>query len=260
MKPWVWMRAARVARNGLRFTCLLVLVSLGVEAAQAQCAVIATIAPNATVGGTLSTGDCRVVDFIPGSGDTTFIDAYRVTLPTGGRLEITMRSAQFDAFLFLANNALTAVLAEDDDSGGMLDARIVMNNLAAGSYVIGANSFDVSTGAYTLTTVFVSNDQDQDGVPDAQDNCPQIANANQLNSDSDTLGNACDPDDDGDTMPDTYETQNGLDPLNSADAALDADRDGFTNVQEFSAGTDPRNATDHPKRKVPVAIFTLLGE
>jgi len=41
-------------------------------------------------------------------------------------------------------------------------------------------------------------DTDGDGVVDSEDNCPNIANANQLNTDGDSEGNACDTDDDND--------------------------------------------------------------
>ncbi|NQZ99356.1 MAG: exo-alpha-sialidase, partial [Myxococcales bacterium] len=44
---------------------------------------------------------------------------------------------------------------------------------------------------------------------------------------------------DGDTMPDAWELQYGLDPLSSADANVDSDGDGVTNADEFAAGTDP---------------------
>jgi hypothetical protein len=43
-----------------------------------------------------------------------------------------------------------------------------------------------------------SKDTDLDGVGDNGDNCPAIANADQLNLDDDELGNACDNDIDGD--------------------------------------------------------------
>lgn len=48
-------------------------------------------------------------------------------------------------------------------------------------------------------------------------------------------------DTDGDGLPDSWEIQHGLDPLNPNDAALDSDGDGLSNLQEFVAGTDPRD-------------------
>lgn len=49
-------------------------------------------------------------------------------------------------------------------------------------------------------------------------------------------------DTDGDHIPDTWETTNGLEPGNAADALFDLDGDGLTNLQEYFAGTDPRAA------------------
>jgi hypothetical protein len=47
---------------------------------------------------------------------------------------------------------------------------------------------------------------------------------------------------DADGMPDYWELEYGLNPGDPTDAARDNDQDGFTNVQEFTAGTDPLNA------------------
>lgn len=45
-------------------------------------------------------------------------------------------------------------------------------------------------------------DGDADGVPDRNDNCPAVANAAQADFDGDASGDACDPDDDDDMLPD----------------------------------------------------------
>ncbi len=41
---------------------------------------------------------------------------------------------------------------------------------------------------------YAASDTDADGIPDAQDNCIEIANANQYDSNNDGFGNACDAD------------------------------------------------------------------
>lgn len=93
-------------------------------------------------------------------------------------------------------------------------------------------------------------DADGDGVADATDNCPLVANPDQADADGDGQGDACDPDLDGDGMPNDWENTHGLNPRNPADALIDSDGDGWTNLQEYQWGTDPRDELSPPFDKL----------
>ena len=46
-------------------------------------------------------------------------------------------------------------------------------------------------------------------------------------------------DSDGDGMPDAWEIKHGFDPFDPADGSMDANGNGYTNVEEFLNGTHP---------------------
>jgi len=81
-------------------------------------------------------------------------------------------------------------------------------------------------------------DTDGDGVGDNSDVFPLDPNE-WIDTDEDDIGNNADDDDDNDGMPDTWETENELNPLDAADASLDPDGDGLTNLQEYQGDTNP---------------------
>lgn len=60
-------------------------------------------------------------------------------------------------------------------------------------------------------------------------------------------------DSDGDGIPDAWETANALDRFSSADASLDSDGDGRSNLLEYVAGTDPGNAASFLDASVAIA-------
>jgi len=76
-------------------------------------------------------------------------------------------------------------------------------------------------------------DMDGDNIPDGDDNCPDISNPDQLDTDSDTIGNACDGDDDNDGTEDTND-QCPLDPSGIADY----DGDGMCNTSDTDDDND----------------------
>jgi hypothetical protein len=63
------------------------------------------------------------------------------------------------------------------------------------------------------------------------------------------------PDSDSDGLPDDWEIAHGLNPTNSADAALDGDGDGVSNREEYLAGTGP----DDPQSYLRVESLTREG-
>ncbi|MDG0969090.1 MAG: M64 family metallopeptidase [Porticoccaceae bacterium] len=123
----------------------------------------------------------------------------------------------------------------------------------------------------TITWSIVLDDNDNDQIINISDNCVDIPNSDQLNTDSDEEGDLCDPDDDNDGV-DDHEDSFPKDPFeyvdsdgdgvgdnsdvfpndssesvdtdgdgqgNNADA--DDDGDGVTDEQELVDGTDPLN-------------------
>lgn len=61
-----------------------------------------------------------------------------------------------------------------------------------GSYNESPANFTLVVEAEVVVTPPPAPDADGDGVPDASDNCPAVANADQADADNDGLGNACD--------------------------------------------------------------------
>ncbi|MDG6224175.1 MAG: right-handed parallel beta-helix repeat-containing protein [Candidatus Thermoplasmatota archaeon] len=65
-------------------------------------------------------------------------------------------------------------------------------------------------------------------------------------------------DDDMDRMDDDWEEKNGLDPEHYFDRFLDPDNDGYDNLEEFRAGSDPMDGGDHPYEMTPELKLWIL--
>lgn len=71
-----------------------------------------------------------------------------------------------------------------------------------------------------------------------------------------------DYDGDKDGMWDAYEKKYGLDPFNPNDAGMDTDKDGFSNIAEFSAEpkTDPTNPESYPPVEALLEVLRLRAD
>jgi glucose/arabinose dehydrogenase len=77
-------------------------------------------------------------------------------------------------------------------------------------------------------------DSDADGVVDQQDNCTQVANADQRDADSDHYGNACDADLNDDFIVDATDIRLLKDAFFTSDANADLNGDGAVNFADLA--------------------------
>jgi hypothetical protein len=209
--------------------------------------------------GTLFENSASSVNYFRGSADPTApyhpIDDTDLVDERVPAFAVTWRDINFDPIL-----ATQIVLYSTDDGSGGFDLRVRYgdDNTIYGTAV--PSGFSLGTGIATDTVVIdapygggdigggdlfysfrngnlvvTTNDGDADGVLDAADNCPTVANADQADGDGDGIGDVCDSDRDNDGRPndlDNCPANANADQLNLDGDALgdvcDADLDGDT--------------------------------
>jgi hypothetical protein len=117
-------------------------------------------------------------------------------------------------------------------------------SVAPGDYEItvavsdsGGGTYNTSPATFTLRVQAASApDADGDGVPDASDNCPNDANADQADADSDGLGDACDPNSYAPAVGTAAADANGNEgsPLSTSGSFTDADGNSTLTITKFS--------------------------
>jgi hypothetical protein len=98
------------------------------------------------------------------------------------------------SFYILDQGDATALPVPDFPGGGGSFEYSFFGALSDTDQVVGyymGSGFEVSVGVRWALD-FTPPDADDDGVPDANDNCPQASNADQADADGDRIGDACD--------------------------------------------------------------------
>jgi hypothetical protein len=120
----------------------------------------------------------------------------------------------------------TLAASQDVDTASGPDAFDIPVQVASGTHELRVDWVDEGTVLATTSRTVVAAtdaevDTDGDGVSDAADNCPSVANGNQSDIDRDGKGDVCDSDMDG---------------------------DGHANGKERAHGTDERDPADYPPK------------
>lgn len=203
-----------------------------------------------------SPGSWKYYKFYASANSTVTITVYRTTCEMDCAIQLMKGSSTTTTGItygVVTNSDLTLIGTSDDnvtppdfpdqnDCDCGLDVEATYNLTQAGVYTIGV--FDAgycrivnTTRGYTISVEGVagcSQDADNDGVEDADDNCPTVANASQTDTDNDGSGDACDTDDDGDGVADATDNC----PLTSNANQLDTDNDGIGNACDSDDDND----------------------
>jgi hypothetical protein len=111
-----------------------------------------------TVDNQLASTDCQL-------SDGSFVDFYTVSIPTSGTYIFNQTSTAFDTYLAFLTSANVLIGINDDFAGNSTDSRLKVI-VPAGSYLVGANSFDTNkTGNYSLASA---------GSADPVSNCEDV--------------------------------------------------------------------------------------
>ena len=124
----------------------------------------------------------------------------------------TVKILQFKGREPIIEDSEEASEPEDTDGDGVVDVDDAFPSDASESTDSDGNGVGDNSDVFPSNSS-ESKDTDSDEVGDNADNCPDLANADQLNTDGDLEGDACDLDDDNDGFTDEEELADGTNPL-----------------------------------------------
>lgn len=172
-------------------------------------------------------------------------DAIRVYagIKNEGNLDVTGYASFFQSNQLIGQSQVISVRAGGQTEEVWVDFTVPQNDFNIRVQVQGTSPADQNpTNDTAVSALFsVVKDGDGDGKADNADNCPTVANADQLDTDGDGQGNACDTDDDNDGVPDANEANLGTSPTNP-----DSDGDGVNDGQDAFPADPNRTQTPPP--------------
>ena len=162
----------------------------------------------------------------------------QTTQPREWQIAVTLANASMPANM-CAPEELTVSISGSSSPAGAL---VIANPTHANTYIWddGLLSYGGSQVIFVSDDVVIGMDTDSDGWANTVDNCPSVVNPDQLNTDGDSLGDACDPDDDNDGFSDAVETAVGTNPLIRCGTnawPADINNDTFSDIADISALT-----------------------
>jgi len=116
-------------------------------------------------------------------------------IPAAGDVPTVVSIGGTDATLLDFSTDHRTLYVEVPAGTGTVDVTVTLPGGATGT----------ATGAFTYVSGFV--DGDGDGVADSEDNCPNVENTDQTDTDADDIGDACDLDADGNGIADIDEVE-----------------------------------------------------